>query len=45
MNRAEKTVTISVGVADAAIFGAFLAPVLGRPLSATATMRAEPLMR
>lgn len=41
---AEMTVTISVGVRDAAIFGAFLAPVLGRTLSASATMRREPLM-
>jgi Flp pilus assembly protein TadG len=41
---AEMTVTISVGVRDAAIFGAFLAPVLGRNLSATATMRRDPLI-
>jgi Flp pilus assembly protein TadG len=41
---ANMTVTISVGVRDAAIFGAFLAPVLGRTLSASATMRREPLM-
>jgi len=41
---AEMTVTISVGIRDAAIFGAFLAPVLGRTLSASATMRREPLM-
>ena len=41
---AEMTVTISVSVRDAAIFGAFLAPVLGRTLSASATMRREPLM-
>lgn len=41
---ADMTVTISVGVRDAAIFGAFLAPVLGRTLSASATMRREPLM-
>jgi len=38
------TVTLSVGVRDAAIFGAFLAPVLGRTLSARATMRREPLL-
>ena len=38
------TVTLSVGVRDAAIFGAFLAPVLGRTLTARATMRREPLL-
>jgi Flp pilus assembly protein TadG len=41
---AELTVTISVPVWDAAIFGAWLRPVLGRTLTATATMRREPLM-
>lgn len=41
---AEMTVTISVGVRDAAIFGAFLSPILGRTLTASATMRREPLM-
>jgi len=40
---ADKTVRISVGVADAAIFGYLLTPVLGRTMSVTATMRGEPL--
>jgi len=40
---AEKTVTISVPMDDAAPFGYFMKPVLGRFLVATATMRREPL--
>jgi Flp pilus assembly protein TadG len=41
---AELTVTISVPVRDAAIFGGLLAPVLGRTLAVSATMRREPLI-
>ncbi len=36
------TVTIAVNLADAAFFGAFLTPVLGRSLVATAAMKSEP---
>jgi Flp pilus assembly protein TadG len=37
------TVTISLPIEDAAIFGYFLKPIIGRQLSATSTMRREPL--
>lgn len=37
----DRVVRISVPVADAAIFGTFFGPVIGRELSATAVMRRE----
>jgi Flp pilus assembly protein TadG len=39
----DMTVTISLSIQDAAIFGYFLQPILGRQLSASSTMRREPL--
>lgn len=39
----DMTVTISLSIEDAAIFGYFFKPILGRQLSATSTMRREPL--
>lgn len=39
----DMTVTISLSIEDAAIFGYFLQPVLGRQLSASSTMRREPM--
>jgi Flp pilus assembly protein TadG len=40
----DMTVTISITIEDAAIFGYFLRPILGRQLSASSTMRNEPLI-
>ncbi len=39
---AKMEVVISVGIADAMIFGAFLGPVLGNTIQARVVMRAEP---
>ncbi len=40
---ANMTVTIAVPVAEAAISGVFFTPILGRQLTASATVRREPL--
>ena len=39
----DMTVEIAIGVGDAAIFGAFFEPILGKSLVASVTMRREPL--
>jgi len=39
----DMTVSISLSIEDAAIFGYFLKPIIGRQLTATSTMRREPL--
>ncbi len=39
----EMNVTIAIGLDDAAIFGFFFKPILGRSLVASVTMRREPL--
>lgn len=40
----EMRVTVAIGLGDAAISGQFFAPVLGRTLTASATVRREPLL-
>lgn len=39
----DMSVRISVGIGDAAIFGAWLGPVIGQTLTTSVTMRREPL--
>jgi len=40
---AEMNVTIAIGIDGAAVFGFFFAPILGKTLVASVTMRKEPL--
>ena len=40
---ADLNITIAIGLDDAAIFGFFFKPILGRSLVASVTMRKEPL--
>ncbi len=40
----DMAVKIAIGVGDAAIFGAFFEPILGKSLLASVTMRREPLL-
>jgi Flp pilus assembly protein TadG len=40
----EMQVTISVPIGEAAIFGLFVEPIIGRQLTASATMRREPMV-
>jgi len=41
---ADMAVTISIPLTEAAIFGTFLQPLVGRQLSASATVRREPIL-
>ena len=40
---ADMNITIAIGIDDAAIFGFFFKPILGKSLVASVTMRKEPL--